>query len=294
MTLEDTPVHRMAYGQGAIYRVSFSRLRASRSARKVILRALRDHRWFGAIEPPRGNPGSRAAPERALTAYLPARRGEPGVPGPLGVGLIGLLLLLVSIGPVLARRVLARPWSAPIAVAVGSLLLSLAGALQSGPDPAAEVSVIEYSGANPAGARALRWLIVAEPDALRTWTTDLDDPQDRRLARPVRSVGGRRAWLVDQPLAGVPAGAGPELTLANGLVEGIHFRDFATRATLGKSGMPRDNARLLNWWLETNAYAGRSARIRSCAVPKGDWPFADRTVVRSRGAISITNLRARR
>jgi hypothetical protein len=71
------------------------------------------------------------------------------------------------------------------------------------------------------------------------------------------------------------------------MVGKLSFRDFSTRAHRGETGFSTDDAHLLEWWLDANAYRGRRAELQPLA-----WRFPERQGaelrVVPRGAIGVT------
>lgn len=283
MQVRDVQLQRMGYGAGAIYRVGFDELRLSQSAPDVIIDALRDQLWFGGGRAPAGVPESRVPPLRSPMG--PSLPSADAAPGPLFWGLAGGLLLLCGLVPVVAGRLTRRAWPAQLALLAGCAGIGGLALLQAKPLPTLEVSVLVRNGEG--GARSARVFLLAEPEWTETLTVDLDDQARRGLPRKLPGRPGWRAWAEDLPLVEPGAGRGSPVQLAFGMVGEVSFRDFSTRAHRGETGFSTDDAHLLEWWLDANAYRGRRAELQPL-----EWRFPERPAgevrVVIRGAIGVT------
>lgn len=276
---------RMGYGPGAIYRFGYEELRTSGDAHAVLIAALRDHTWFGADNAPGGTPPVRVAPVNPPHPQpLPLQESRPTL---LFWGFAGALLLVCGLVPVVAARVSRRKWLPPALVAAGCAGIGGVATLQQSPLPPLEITELFYSGeGEPASARML---VQVE----RTWGDTLVvnlNSEVRDLPRAVPSLPGWSAWAVDRPLVGLPADREPAVELQRGRVGGQVYRDFATSAHRGNTGFSTAEAAVVEWWLEENAYRGRSASLAPVAAPEMAFKL-DGTTLRERGAIRVTPLR---
>jgi len=285
MTLRDVLVQRFGYGAGAVYRCEWESLRKARSARDVIRDAVLDHLWLGADKPPGG-----PAPTRAAPANRPLLQPGPmaeGAPGPLFWTLAGALLAACGVVPLIAVRIHKAQWLGSAAVLVGCAGIGGLASLQAGPEPAADAWALVLGGEKADGASALRTFVVAEP-SITQWAVNLDDPGDRVLPRPLVAVATRPCWLADVPLAGTFT-RGETAELWFGKIRDMNFRDFATAAREGSYGYDRQQGRLLDWWLESNAWRGRAAQVAPATA--ANLPKPPGCGLRPAGAIAITGLR---
>jgi hypothetical protein len=113
----------------------------------------------------------------------------------------------------------------------------------------------------------------------------------RWLPRPLRSAQGHAGWQIDAPLAGGEHGHLVEY--AEGRIGGINFRDYAALAYDGDGGFSVEQARLLDWWLEANAYRGRAAALGP-ADAQFIVPALSGVNLRQRGALWVANRRGPR
>lgn len=284
-TMRGVALQRFEYGAGAIYSCEWQALARAKSSRAVIRDALLDHLWFGSSDLPGGPP-----PARGLPGNMPLLQPAPpdeAAPGAAFWALAALLLAGCGVLPLLAARLSPAQWLAPALVTalcagVGGLAL-----VQGGPEPAADTWTIALTGPRADGPVALRSFVAAQP-GVETWRVNLRDEDATALPRPLAPVRGHAAWLVDAPLAAAPLRGRPE-DLKLGRIAGINFRDFATAARQGSYDYARDQGRILDWWLENNAWRGRMATLAPCQpVPA---PVPPGTAWRPQGAIAITTLR---
>ncbi len=280
---------RMAYGPGAIYRIDFEELRRSGNPYAVLRGALLDHLWYGDAPAPAGKPQSRVPSPAALNVV--AGTPEAPQPGALFFGLAGALLALCGVLPLIARRVkFGALWAMP-AVAAGALSIGAIAMLQPQPRPLLDCWAVVYAESQdrqrPASARAF---LLPGQDIDETLAVDMAGPA-RALPRPWRSALGKAGWQLDLPLqTGDPADLAD---LVLGEVNGTRFRDFAALAHKGEAGFDAESARLLEWWLDENAYSGRRSGLGAAS-----WQLAaegatglDSVEKRTRGALWVVNRR---
>ncbi|CAG0930914.1 hypothetical protein PLCT1_01583 [Planctomycetaceae bacterium] len=277
------------YGAGGSYRFEYDHWAKSTSPRSVVIAACRDHRWRGNDMPPSGPAPSRAVAEPFERGWLHPQGQEPPSAPAWFFALAGLVLLLTLLGPIVGARLTSRAWVAPLTIALGATALCWLGSLQSGPPATVEVFTVESRGGEIASTRSY---VTCEdiPGAPAVWTINLDAEGPRRLVRPAPARLGCRAWVVDTPMT-KPLEAGNAVDLREGKIEDLIFRDYAAKARRGQAHFDEGQARILDWWLEANAYRGRDARLAP-ATP-ADEPLADWANVywRKRGAITVTPLR---
>lgn len=286
---DGTAVHRFDYGAGTIYRCEWEALRKSRSAQQVIRLALCDHMWAGAAVAP-GGPAASRTPPSSLPVLRPGPQAK-GAPGPLFWVLAGALLFGAALAPVIASRISGRTWLPGAAIAVLAVGIGGAALTQGGPTPVADTWVVFATGPRVQGPCSARGFVLAEP-AITEWKIELDAPGERPMPRPVPAVEGRNAWVVDRPLAGSIRAQAGRAELRSGRVADANFRDFAAAARLGSHGFNDENGRVLEWWLENNAWHGRSAAVAPARA--GLLPLPPGADERGRGAIAVTALRAMR
>lgn len=277
-------VARYEYGAGAIYRADFAALRDSPSARRVILDALFHHAWFGAAKAPGGPPPARALPP-APFAFAHGPGAEPA-PGLWFFGPAGLLLLACIVGPfALARAPRLRSLLAlpALGAALAAAGLSL---LQPAPESAVETFALVQRGPRADGPASLHAWVAAQPQWRAEWQVALDASGARILPRPVAAAGWPR-WEVDVPLAQGWSSAG-DVKLAKARIGEELFRDYAKRAREGSTAFASEQALLLEWWLENNAWRGREAGLAPAQAPQGWETWLESGQVRLRGAVSVT------
>lgn len=283
INFRDVQAQRFGYGAGAIYRFGADELRRSRSAQLVLVDALRDHTWYGADRAPAGKPESRLAPERIPSpSPLPP---DDVLPKPLFWALGGGLLLLCGLVPMVAGRVTKRTWVSHVILLSCCSGLAAAALLQTRPLPTVETSALIRLGEGD--ATSARVFMIAEQTWREAVVVDLNDSTDRRLPRRMVSIPGWRAWVIDAPLVGKPTSVGASVELAFGLVSDVSFRDFGAQARLGETEFSTSEAFLVEWWLETNAYRGRRARLSPVEWASGLVRFDDARL-ETRGAIGVT------
>jgi hypothetical protein len=280
-------VQRFGYGPGAIYRISADDLRRSLSAQDVIVDALRDHFWFGAQQPPGGKPDSRVAPARSPLA--PSLPPASALPGPLFWGLAGGLVLICGLLPAVIARSTRRVWPTQVSLVMFCASIGIFGHMQDRPLPAVEVSAVIQAGEGEAASA--RTFVHVHGVWRNVIEIDLDDGDNRVLYRAMPAAPGWNAWVGDSPLVEPTPGRAAGVELKNGMVGGRTFRDFGTEAHRGNTQFSREEAYLVDWWLEANAYRGRAAEIAPVEPPfePDSWDAA-RLV--PRGAIRLTSTRA--
>ena len=287
--LLDFSFDHAATAAGAVFNLRDNTPGAQSQSRNLVIAAVRSHRWRGDDVPPSGPAPTRAVSEPYERGWLqPQGQEPPGVPA-LFFALAGLALLLTVLGPVVAARLTSRTWVAPLAIALGALVLCWLGLLQSGPPATIEVFTVESRGGDVASTRSYITCeaIAGAPDVL---AINLDSEGPRRLARLAPARMGSRAWVVDTPLTQTLE-TGKAVELHTGKIEGLIFRDYAAKARRGQTHFDEGQARILDWWLEANAYRGRDAKLAPAIPldePLADWP---NTYWRRRGAITVTPLR---
>jgi hypothetical protein len=285
-TFRGVRARRFGYGSGAIYQFNADDLRRSRSAQNALLDAMLDQAWFGADKPPAREPESRVAPPR--TPIAPPLPPADAVPSPWFWGLAGGLLLLCTLVPGVSTRYLKRTWPVQLALAAACAGVGGAALFQSRPLPTVELTLLVHGGEGEAVSGRL--FVCGEETWRDTLVVNLDDPDDHSLPRALHTRPGWHAWLIDLPLLEKPAAREDAVKLEFGMVGEDSFRDFATNAHLGKTNFSTNDAFLVDWWLETNAWRGRAATLKPVEWPDGAVPFEDARVVK-RGAISVTALR---
>ncbi|CAG0973128.1 hypothetical protein PLCT2_01470 [Planctomycetaceae bacterium] len=274
---------------GALYHLRDNSQAAQEQVRKLIIAAIRNHRWRGDDLPPAGPAPSRAVAEPYERGWLHPQGQEPPSAPAMFFALAGLALLLTALGPIVAARLTSRSWVAPLAIALGATALCGLGLLQSGPPATVEVFTVESRSGDVASSRSYVTCeeVLGSPEI---WTINLDAEGPRLLARSAPARVGCRAWVVDTPLT-KPLESGKAVELRNGMIENSIFRDYAAKARRGQAHFDEDPARILDWWLEANAYRGRDASMAPAIPskePLADWP---NTYWRMRGAITVTPLR---
>ncbi len=276
-------------GWGVLIRCNLNSIIDAPTPTRVVVAAIRDHRWRGNDTPPSGPAPSRAVTEPFERGWLNPQGQEPPNAPAWFFALAGLVLLLTLLGPIVGARLTSRVWVAPLAIAVGATALCWLGSLQSGPPATVEVFTVESRGGDVASTRSY---VTCEdiPGAPQVWTINLDAEGPRRLVRAAPARMGCRAWVVDTPLT-KPLETGKSVDLREGKIEDLIFRDYAAKARRGQAHFGDAEARILDWWLEANAYRGRDARMAPAAPanePPADWP---NVYWRLRGAITVTPLR---
>ena len=281
---------RRAFGIGAAYFCSHESLARHPSPSKAIIAALRDHRWLGADTPPSGRPVSRAVSEPHERGWLVPAGPSPLFAPPVFFALSGLLLMITLLVPVIVRRWTQKPFAAPLAIVGGAGLIALGGALQPGPPATAEMHCVEWRQGDIASRRCFV-SVVAQSGGPEEWRVELDAEGPRALPRKAPARQHQQAWIVDLPLMPLLERTAAKITLREGGIENLMFRDFAAKARRGQTEFDPDQSLLLDWWLEAFAYRGRDASIAgvNCpGTPPVDWP---NVWWRSRGAITVTPLR---
>lgn len=276
---------RLGYGSGAIYRFGFDDLRNSPSAHLVMADALHDHLWYGATRAPAGNPPTRVPPARnPHPTPLPL---DESLPTPLFWALCGGLLLLCGLAPVVIPRATQHRWVTQVVLLAGCAGICGGAMLQETPKPPLEVSGIVLAGQGEAAS--LRLVVQIE----RTWGDTLTvqlDGDSRDLPRSTGSRPGWHTWVVDRPLVLIPEDRGEPAVLRRGRIGEQIFRDFATQAHRGGTEFSTGEAFLLDYWLETNAYRGRSAQLAPLR-PLSESYSQENVQIWHRGAIRVTALR---
>ena len=117
------------------------------------------------------------------------------------------------------------------------------------------------------------------------------DSSERHMLRESAALPHWRGWVVDVPLVVPREDRAQPVQLHGGMVGAMSFRDFATTAHRGNTGFSTDDAYLLEWWLEANAYRGRLAELAPA-----EWPHLgvswDGARPVQRGAIRLSQKRA--
>jgi hypothetical protein len=228
------------------------------------------------------------APARSPLA--PALSPTDAVPGLLFWGLAGGLLLICGLLPTVVARSTRRVWPAQLSLVLFCASIGIFGQMQDRPLPAVEISVVIQTGkGDVASARVF-------VNAREAWRgvneINLDDADKRELYRAMPATAGWNAWVGDSPLVSEAPDRAPSVELEYGMVEGRSFRDFGTEAHRGNTQFSTDDAYLVDWWLEANAYRGRAAQIAPIERPLdiGSWDAAQLV---ARGAIRLTPKRAR-
>jgi hypothetical protein len=281
---------RMAYGPGAIYRIDFEELRRHGHSHVVLREALLDHLWSGQNSAPAGKPAART-PASSAPALM---RGnpEPPRPGALFFGLAGSLLLLCAVTPLAARRVrLGAWWGAPL-ICAGALGIGGMTTMQDQPRPLLDCwAIFRAESAGPERPCSVQLFLLPGEGVESILEIPLTGPV-RGMPRPFRSAHGHVGWQVDLPLA---SGAPSELSeFVDGRIANLNFRDFAARAYKGDGGFDVESARLLEWWLDENAYRGRAAGLGPATFEPADVGVGDEVERRARGSLWIVNRRASR
>ncbi len=280
INVEGVSAQRMSYGAGAVYRIDFEELRRHGDAQTVLRRALTDHMWFGADNPPGGAPTARAPV--LPPAFLAPGEPPPPAAGAWLIGLSGLLLLLCGVVPLVARRLAWGRWAWAPAVIAGSVVIGGLGLQQQQAPPVVDEWVL-LSGSATGGDEAVSARVYRLPGtgAPREVQVSMAD-ELRCLPRPFRSALGHEGWQLDVPL--VRASAAEGIEFAGGRVGDIIFRDYAAVAYRGETAFSTEQARLLEWWLEANAYRGRAALLAP-AEWQSAVPNAPGVQTRSRAAL---------
>ncbi|MCC6573813.1 MAG: hypothetical protein IT462_08480 [Planctomycetes bacterium] len=274
------PVLRQSCGGGTLYRVAYERI-AEKPA-DVLVAAMRRHQWYGGSEAPAGAPATRGAENPPPTQYLEVGDRRAAAPSLMVYGLVGLIALTCLLAPLALDRLKRGAWPAFAATALIAVGIAIAGANQSGPLPQVQVSVLELASDGDITARREVWLV---PPAVKdVFTVDLAN--SRLLPRAGKPVTGWRVYTVDLPLTRAIAQRAPVAKFENAYIEGLPFRDFAARARVGETALDETGARLVDWWLEVNAYRGRKAQIVKVGEiePLAAWPGTE-TVIR--GGLAI-------
>ncbi len=288
MNFGGVAAQRMAYGPGAIYRFEFDALRLHGNPHVVLREAILDHMWFGNDRAPAGSPPSRASV--ALPPMLIQDAPDPRRPGALFAALAGALVLITGVAPLVFGRLRAGRWVvAPTIAAAGCTIAGLA-LLQPQPQPVVDQWVVVHGGGEDSGAASVHAFCMPGEGVGEILEVDLQG-SPRWLPRSFHSAHGHRGWQIDVPLIGGEHGGTVEY--AGGRIGGINFRDYAALAYDGEGGFALQQARLLEWWLESNAYRGRAAALGP-AEAQFEVPVLGDFNLRPRGALWVANRRASR
>lgn len=283
--LRGVRAQRYGYGPGAIYRFGFDDLRNSPSAHLVLADALHDQMWFGATRAPGGKPMSRIPPAgRPHPSPLPLEEVRPTT---LFWALGGGLLLLCGLAPVLAARATKRAWVSHSVLALGCAGIGGGALLQDSPQAPMEYSMIVSTGEGEAASARL--YVQAEHTWGNTLTVSLDG-DSRDLPRQSDAPPGWHAWTLDRPLVKTPADRSDAVTLKRARIGELIFRDFATQAHRGGTDFSTSEAFLLGWWLEENAYRGRTEQLAPLE-PLAEGYSQPGAEMRYRGGIRVTEVR---
>lgn len=276
-------VMRQSYGAGTLYRVAHERLDTGKPG-NVVAAALRRHHWYGAGEAPAGAPVMRGGENPPVSDYIQPGERRPAEASLMVYALGGLLALVCLLAPLASLRVRRELWPGMAVIVLIAVGAAAAGSSQAGPVPQVQASVLELASEAPdVAARREMWLV---PPALKgDFVVDLD--ASRILPHLTRPRGEWRVWMVDVPLTSKVMPREMVATFEAAYIEGLPFRDFAARSRLGETALDETGARVLDWWLEINAYRGRSAQIvklPGVIEPTAHWP-GSQTVIN--GGVSI-------
>jgi hypothetical protein len=287
MNFGGVAAQRMAYGPGAIYRFEFDALRIHGNPHVVLRAAMLDHLWFGHERAPAGTPPTRAGV--AHPPMLAPGAPDPQRPGALFAALAGALLLICGVAPLVAGRVRPGRWVIAPAIIAGAAAIAALATLQPRPQPVVDQWIVVNAGQEDSVASIRAFGMPGEAVG-ETLEVDLASTP-RWLPRPLRSAQGHAGWQIDAPLAG---GQHTDLVeYAGGRIGGINFRDYAALAYDGDGGFSVEQARLLDWWLEANAYRGRAAALGP-ADAQFIVPALSGVNLRQRGALWVANRRGPR
>lgn len=276
---------RFGYGAGAIYRLSWPDIRDSSYPAGILDQLIQNQRWFGAKRPPARKPDCRALPVPPLN--IPNAGGFSNTPSFGAYALMGGLIVILFVIPIAGGRAKSRRWLVPGLIVVGISGIGLASTSIERPNPTAESATILFSDGGPNSPASARiWLQVELPTTLTFRLNALDE---QGLARPFHS-GDWSGLQVDMPLIkGVEAG-GYSVHMRGGRVNGKVFRSVITKARKGETPFSENEARILEWWLQHNAWRGRSATI---AQGKYIVPplLLENYRIRNRGVLLVSGIR---
>ncbi|MHC4840476.1 MAG: hypothetical protein ACYTDT_05865 [Planctomycetota bacterium] len=248
---------KFGYGSGAIYRLGWQDIRDSSQPADVIDQLVQNHRWYGAQKAPAGKPNSRVSGTEPL--FLPPQGGFDNPPGLISLGLLGGFFIALLMSTVAVQRARRKRWLVPVAVFGSALIFGSAGLLLPSPEPTAETAIVVMGDGqqnSPASARI--WLQVEQATVL---SFELNKGGNQPLARPVHT-GGWMGLQMDVPLVQEVTANEFSVQMDAGRVNGTSFRDYVTAARKGRTQFSTDQAQILEWWLEHNAWRGRRSVIR--------------------------------
>jgi hypothetical protein len=288
MTVGDVAAQRMAYGPGAIYRFEFDALRRHGNPHVVLREAILDHLWFGNDRAPGGLPPTRAS--AAHPPMLAPAAPDPQRPGVLFAALGGAMLLICGVAPLVAGRFRAGRWVVGPAIVVSACAIAALATLQSQPQPVVDQWIVVNGGPDDSAVTSIRAICLPGEAVANMLDVDLQSTP-RWLPRPFRGAQGHEGWQIDVPLVGGEHDAAVEY--AEGRIGGVNFRDYAALAYDGEGGFSTQQARLLDWWVETNAYRGRAAALGPASA-RFDVPTLGDVNQRTCGALWVANRRGPR
>lgn len=284
LSLSGAKVKRFPLATGGYYRVTDNDWNASSS---VIARCAQDQSWFGAAEPPGGEPFTRGASFKRLPDYFkPLPASEVPTSGAFWFGMMLLGFLLVMLALVFPRLV-RRSWWAYLAMGGASCSVLVVVAFMPRVRPNAEVLVLWRGDAD--GPTSARMLVSVEAAHGEEWVVDLDRG-DRALARTVLDWDDRKLWTLDVPMASGQETIGETYELRQSRVGELTFRDFGTSARNQETALSLDAARLVDWWLDANAWRGRKADFGECENAPEVAQLSDANVT-FRAGVWVKNLR---
>ena len=274
---------RFGYGAGAIYRLGWTDLRDSSHPAEVIDQLIQNQRWFGAKQAPAGKPDHRALSVNPL--QMPNQGAFDNPPSISALALMCGLIFILLVIPVAAGRARKSKWLVPSLVFSGIVGVVLVGNTMPEPRPTAELATIVFGDGQPESPASARyWLQIEQPTTLNF---TLGNKGEQPLARPFHA-GEWMGLQIDVPLVG-GVDAGPHsVEMQAGRVNGLSFRRYVTAARKNATPFDSDQAQILEWWLENNAWRGRSARVGSGKLPLPDFVMKG-LKIRRRGVLLVTN-----
>jgi hypothetical protein len=130
--------------------------------------------------------------------------------------------------------------------------------------------------------------------AQRAWQAEIrvDLDAQRHMARSSSALPEWHGWVVDVPLVVAAGDRKAGVEQQGGMVGDVSFRDFGTAAHRGETQFSTDDAYLLDWWLEANAYRGRLGELVPAEWPQSGVSWQGARLI-ERGAIRLSPKRAR-